>query len=542
MELQTRMDATNNQSSLKKGFKLNRYRIIKQLGKGGFGITYLALDEVENKPVAIKEYFPFSLAVRTQQNNQVSLLSSDKENDYQQGLNRFEREAITLGEFNHPNIVKVHTLFKANNTAYFVMDYIEGQSLEEYQREKNRALTEKEVITHCLPILKGLGQVHKKDLLHLDIKPDNIIQTKYGQPLLIDFGGARFTTVKESRDLSQHSSMVATDGFAPTEQYSLVADQTPATDLYAFGMTLYHLIAPIQTIPKSGDRQDLVFGELPDPLLPIRDIAPGYSEALYKTIDACAQLKQKDRPQSVAEVESLLMPLHQQAAPEEEEEPIKDTPKTHKEKEARKPGINNKLLWKMIALIMIIGVFVMKVNQDHGTKASTTVEEYRKAAAQGDANAQYNLGVMYDNGDGVTQDYQTALKWYRKAAAQGDATAQYALGVMYDNGNGVTQDYQKALEWYRKAAAQGDAKAQYNLGVMYNNGNGVTQDYQTALKWYRKAAAQGHASAQYNLGVMYGNGNGVTQDYQKALEWYRKAAAQGDAEAQTQINKILDNK
>ena len=105
--------------------------------------------------------------------------------------------------------------------------------------------------------------------------------------------------------------------------------------------------------------------------------------------------------------------------------------------------------------------------------------------------AQYNLGVMYDKGQGVPQDYKTAVKWYRLAAEQGYAGAQYNLGTMYDNGQGVPQDYKTAVKWYRLAAEQGYADAQYNLGVMYSKGQGVPQDYKTAVKWYRLAAEQG---------------------------------------------------
>ena len=161
-----------------------------------------------------------------------------------------------------------------------------------------------------------------------------------------------------------------------------------------------------------------------------------------------------------------------------------------------------------------------------------TASDYRKAAEQGDANAQYNLGVCYENGYGVMQDYSQAVYWYRKAAEQGDAFAQCNLGSCYGNGKGVTQDYSQAVYWYRKAVEQGNAEAQCNLGTSYGNGEGVTQDYSKAVYWFRKAAEQGNAVAQYNLGVCYRNGKGVTRDNSQAVYWYRKAAEQGNAEAQ----------
>ncbi len=105
--------------------------------------------------------------------------------------------------------------------------------------------------------------------------------------------------------------------------------------------------------------------------------------------------------------------------------------------------------------------------------------------------------------------YKAALKEFLPLAKNGHASAQSNLGLMYDNGNGVAQDYSQAVYWYRKAADQGHASAQFNLGLMYDNGNGVAQDYSQAVYWYRKAADQGHASAQFNLGNMYYNGQGL---------------------------------
>ena len=130
--------------------------------------------------------------------------------------------------------------------------------------------------------------------------------------------------------------------------------------------------------------------------------------------------------------------------------------------------------------------------------------------------------AAYDRGD-----YAAALREWRPLAKQGNANAQYNLGIMYNNGRGVPQDFAEAVKWYRKAAEQGMAEAQVNLGVMYMyyNGHGVPQDLAEAVKWNRKAAEQGDAGAQYNLGVMYDNGQGVPQDYAQAHMWFNFAAS-----------------
>jgi TPR repeat protein len=163
---------------------------------------------------------------------------------------------------------------------------------------------------------------------------------------------------------------------------------------------------------------------------------------------------------------------------------------------------------------------------------------FGKAAEQGNAQAQFNLGLMYGDGRGVKQDDAQAVHWYRLAAEQGLASAQHNLGWMYDRGFGVKKDGAKAVHWYRKAAEKGYADAQFNLGLMYGDGRGVKQDDVQAANWFIKAAEQGLADAQFALGLKYGLGLGVKKDDAKAAYWYRKAAGQGHADAQLQIGTM----
>lgn len=202
---------------------------------------------------------------------------------------------------------------------------------------------------------------------------------------------------------------------------------------------------------------------------------------------------------------------------------------------------------------------------------------YRKAAEQGNAKAQYNLGNCYCLGEGVKHNYKEAIKWYRKAAEQGNADAQYSLGNCYCFGQGLEQNYQEAAKWYYKAAKQGNANAQYHLGWCYDWGQGIEQNYteaekwyqeaakngskdakeklknlakeqyekgkklyanynyQEAVKWYCKAAEKGNASAQTELGFCYERGGGIAQNYTEAVKWYRKAAEQGYPLAQYRL-------
>ena len=172
------------------------------------------------------------------------------------------------------------------------------------------------------------------------------------------------------------------------------------------------------------------------------------------------------------------------------------------------------------------------------TNCVEAVKWFRQAAEQGLAPAQYNLGVQYSNGEGVTKDQAKAANCYRKAAEQNDAAAQYNLGVCYKDGLGVAKDYVEAMKWWRKAAAQDHAMAQHNLGNSYRDGQGVAKDYAEAVKWYRKAAEQNFAPAQNDLGVCHANGLGLTKDHVEAYKWWLLAAAQGDELARNAMPKL----
>ena len=144
---------------------------------------------------------------------------------------------------------------------------------------------------------------------------------------------------------------------------------------------------------------------------------------------------------------------------------------------------------------------------------------YERAARQGNATAQTNLGRMYFEGRGVKKDYEEAFYWFAKAVRQENSTAQVYLGKMYEEGKGVKKDYDKALHWYGRAAHQGDSIAQTDLGRMYLDGKGVEKDYEKAFYWFKKAADGGLVEAFYHVGMMYANGRGVSKDDVQAYKW-----------------------
>ena len=192
-----------------------------------------------------------------------------------------------------------------------------------------------------------------------------------------------------------------------------------------------------------------------------------------------------------------------------------------------------KMWWLLVLAMSGLAVCAAADTAQTGSQAQTAgFADLRVRAEQGDAEAQYRLGRMYLDGEGVAQDHVQSVAWFRKAAAQGHAKAQNNLGLAFEKGLGVPKDEAQAVEWYRKAAEQGEMIAQSNLGVVYGSGNGVPQDLAQAAAWYRKAADQGFAPAQFYLGALYDGGRGVPQDTAQATAWYRKAADQGFAEAQ----------
>jgi len=160
---------------------------------------------------------------------------------------------------------------------------------------------------------------------------------------------------------------------------------------------------------------------------------------------------------------------------------------------------------------------------------ASAIKWFRKAAEQGFAEAQCDLGFAYSIGRGVTKDDAEAVLWYRKAAEQGNALCQDNLGVMSRDGRGVAKDDAEAVVWFRKSAEHGNARGQTNLGFMYASGRGIAKNDAEAVRWYRKAAEQGYALAQNNLAVMYRDGRGIARDDAAALLWFGKAAEQSNA-------------
>ena len=277
-------------NALPQGYRLQEYEMVRVLGLGGFGVTYLGYDHNLDKPVAVKEYLPTDIAVRTE-NQSIAPKASTFREDFAWGLDRFLDEARTLARFDHRNIVKVYRYFEANGTAYIVMEYAEGETLSTFLSRKG-PLDESEVKAILIPILDGLETVHAADFLHRDIKPANIVlRDEDASPVLVDFGAAR----QAISGRSQSVTTIITPGYAPIEQYSSRGNQGPWTDIYALGAVCYKALtgkAPVDSIERLTD----------DQLEPVSSncIEKG-SEGFLKAIDWALHVKEADRPHNKSE-------------------------------------------------------------------------------------------------------------------------------------------------------------------------------------------------------------------------------------------------
>ena len=299
-------------NALASGYRLMWYEIDSVLGHGGFGITYLATDTNLNQKVAIKEYFPANIAIRTG-DNRVAPSSAKKAETYSWGLSRFLAEAQTLAKFRHTGIVQVFSVFEANGSAYMVMEFVRGESLGD--RLKSRAVVDEATILRALyPLLDGLQLIHDAGFIHRDIKPDNIFLREDGSPVLLDFGSARLAI----GSLTQTLTMLVSPGYAPFEQYSSsqagTGRQGPWTDLYSLGATLYMTISGRGPVDSIARATATIAGHA-DPLLPAVEVGKGrFSEQFLAAIDKALAVQPQERPQSIDEWKQWLPPFEGEAS------------------------------------------------------------------------------------------------------------------------------------------------------------------------------------------------------------------------------------
>ena len=290
--------------ALPRGTIVHGYKIVGFLGSGGFGVTYLARDEVE-QPFAIKEYFPRDFATR----HGLTVVASSEDDAplFEECLDRFRREARALVRLSNSSgtndgIVGVVTYFTANGTAFLVMKYVEGVNLKDVLNKEKGGLAPQRVSALLSQLLSSVGAVHRAGLFHRDIKPANIMLRGDGRAVLIDFGSSREATVGPNRPHTQIYSL----GYSPLEQM-LGQRQGAFSDIYAIGAVCYHAIGG--KVVASLIRHNTVLAGRPDPQPSAEQVGAGrYPPPLLQAIDAALAINPEKRPQSVDAMLAILAP------------------------------------------------------------------------------------------------------------------------------------------------------------------------------------------------------------------------------------------
>ena len=285
-----------------------RYLLGRRIGVGGFGITYLAMDLAEERVTAIKEFFPASLASR--EGLEVAALPGEEGRYFREALRSFRKEADLLSRFTDvPGIVRYRDYVTENGTAYLVMDYIEGTNLRRYMRETGKTFTQEEALGLMRPILLAVDAMHRKNVLHRDISPENLILKPDGTLTLIDFGAAREFSLDEEENLT----VILKHGYAPEEQYHSGSRQGPWTDLYACCAVFYQMVSGIQP-------QDAAARARKDDLLTLDEIeGVQVTEQFARIIEKGMTIHATER---YASIRALMAELYGDCAEQPEQEKV----------------------------------------------------------------------------------------------------------------------------------------------------------------------------------------------------------------------------
>ena len=416
-----------------------RYRINAVLGEGGFGITYSGWDITLNIPVAIKEYYPTGLVTRNttvgKTTQVIPILPAKYGTQFRDGIDRVLDEARRMAKFrNTQGIVGVYDFFEANSTAYIVMEYIDGCTLDVYY--KNNRMDNITLFNMLVPVMDAIQLLHNEGIIHRDISPDNIMVDHDGNFKLLDFGAARGYTEESLTTIS----VILKKSYAPEEQFRSKGTQGPWTDVYALGATIYELITG-QTPPMSIERL------AEDEIIDIRKLAPSLTKGQSETIMTALAVRSKDRWQSVDEFKNAL--LHSTGAVAVKET---DTLQSNAEDEV-KESVYNKDGMKS-GFKAVFGKRTTKYIATGGMLAAC-VFLFAVLAGQTGAKGTGYLGIMAaDIPDDVTQQYDIAEGVYitevyaNTPAAEGNFAAGDIISALDSTDITSFDDFSKRMDDY----------------------------------------------------------------------------------------------
>ena len=381
--------------------QMGKYRVDRHLASGGFGNTYVITNVQFDEQFALKEFFIKGIAERDEDNTTVSVSNQTNVSQFEGQREKFKKEARRLRKLHNPHIVGVHDLFEENGTAYYVMDFIDGESLSARLKRTGKPLLEAEAMAILRQVLDALEEVHGMGIWHLDLKPGNILIDRQGNAKLIDFGASKQLS-SASGNTTTTTAMCYTPGYAPTEQIDQNMDRIGAwTDLYALGATLYNLLTANQP-PALSDIQD------GDAFL----YPQGVSDKTRHLIEWMMTPQRSLRPQSVAEVRNYLSLPSDSIATDDDDTTryVERKPKVAKapdpvgmEEMEGKPYKK----WALVSIAFIalaIGAFFLFSNVSNGSGSN-------------DVSVVDTLGVAEDT-LAVTTAEETAAKETQKAAEE----------------------------------------------------------------------------------------------------------------------------
>ena len=327
-----------------------KYLIGKAIGEGGFGITYIGMDLELEVRVAIKEYYPQGVAARISGINNCTVCSCTDSTRpfFEEGREKFINEARTIAKFRGlPEIVGIIEFFRENQTAYIVMEYLDGQTLKQYLRANGGKIPTDEILRMMRPLVLSLGKIHSEGLIHRDISPDNIMLMKDKSVKILDFGGARDFASRNGKSMS----VLVKHGYAPEEQYRSQGDQGPWTDVYALCATMYRCITG-EIPPNALDRL------YQDELKPISSFDVTCPKYIEKAITKGLNVRKDGRYQSMEELYEAL--YKEQKKPEKAPKPgKKDRQKKEKpedEKDSKQPDKKKKIMAAVAVVVVTAGV------------------------------------------------------------------------------------------------------------------------------------------------------------------------------------------
>lgn len=445
--------------------QMGKYRVVRFIASGGFGNTYEVVNVEFEERMAMKEFFMRGVNERDDDSMSVSVSNAENKGQFEAQKNKLKKEARRLRKLHNQYIVKVHDLFEENGTVYYVMDYIDGESLSTRIKRTGKPLTEHEVWNILPQLLAALDEVHGNGIWHLDIKPANIMISSHGKALLIDFGASKQLSSSEGFSVSTSTAMCYTPGYAPMEQIEQDFEKFgPWTDFYALGATLYNLL----TTNKPPSSSEISEGDA-------FTFPSSVSPKMRQLVEWLMQPARRKRPQRVEEVRGFIDIKEEPANADDEETTVyadsQEEEETVVESERKQTASNEasqkkkenatpqgtaenalfiKRIWKLtlliVAIVCLSGYFINKgINSDNKSTDSDAIDTETEATVPADtatavyaADSKIQLSIGSCSYTGIVDE---------NGKPDGDGTAEFSDGRLYQGH--FVHGVMDGKAWYR---------------------------------------------------------------------------------------------